>query len=92
MLIFRPKLWPGAMSGSGAQLQAGFVLRSMAPVAIRGCSTGLGSLQPPGTMLLLGPLQSERYMLPPRSMVTFRPKLLLVVMSGSVILSQLGLC
>lgn len=50
----------------------------------------LGSLQPPGTMLLLGPFQSERYMLPPRSMVTFRPKLLLVVMSGSMILSQLG--
>ena len=36
-------------------------------------------------MLLLGPYQSERYMLPPGFMVTTRPKLLLMAMSRSMV-------
>lgn len=69
----------------------------MAPVAEAGTQECLGSLQPPGTILesqnkaaAVPMLIKESYMIPPRSMVTPGPKLLLLDMSGSVVLPQLG--
>lgn len=50
----------------------------------------LGLCWNPEITLLLGPCQSERPMLPPRAMVPYLPKLLLLVTSRSTVLLQLG--
>lgn len=67
----------------------------MSLVAARVHVTAVGSLLPPcwslRTILLLGPYQSERHMLPPGFMMSKRPKLLLLMaMSRPMVLLQLG--
>lgn len=67
-----------------------------APVTIEGCAAarGLGQhpgpIWSPGTTLLLRPFGSVRPEVPPRATETTRLKLLVVAMSRSVVLMQLG--